>query len=119
MTQLNTLSKHLQESACGDSGKYGESSLNHSVCVQINKSIAISKQLGCRGLAQQFMSIVTACMSKMGLTSRSLQEYFSDFVQLSVGDRVKATAGRHNKRRRGTVVVQASNEVDSLVQVRL
>jgi len=119
MTQRNTLSKQLQDAACGDSGMYGEGSLRHPVCLQIKKSIAISKQLGCRGLAQQLMSIVTACMSEMGLTSRSLQEYFSDFVQLSVGDKVKVTAGRHNKRRRGAVVVEASDEVESLVQVRL
>jgi len=98
---------------------YGVSSLNHPVCVQIKNSIAICKQLGMRRVARQLMSIVTACMSEMGLTSRLLQEYFSAFVQLEVGENVKVTAGRHNKRRRCAVVVEANDEVDGMVRVRL
>ena len=119
MTQRNELSAQLRDAAQGVSGMYGVSSLNHPVCVQIKNSIAICKQLGMRRVARQLMSIVTACMSEMGLTSRLLQEYFSAFVQLEVGENVKVTAGRHNKRRRCAVVVEANDEVDGMVRVCL
>jgi hypothetical protein len=101
MKQRNGLQAELKAAVLSVDGV---SPLNHPLCIQLKLAICRCKRLGMRDVARQLFSTVTAAMSEMGVTSSSLQDFFSDESELTVGEEVKVIVGRHRAYRLAQVV---------------
>jgi hypothetical protein len=101
MEQRNGLQAELKAAVLSVDGV---SPLNHPLCVELKLAICRCKRLGMRDVARQLMAIVTASMSEMGVTSSSLQDFFSDESGLTFGEEVKVILGRYRAYRLATVV---------------
>jgi hypothetical protein len=72
----------------------GANPLAHPLCVRLKEALVHCKTLGLRDTGRQLLSLITAAMGELGVTSSSLQEWFSEDSPLAAGESVKIICGK-------------------------
>jgi hypothetical protein len=118
LKRSTTLREEFEKAAAEPGG-----ALTHPVCVQLKESIAVALRLGRPTLAQQLISVVTACMGDLGVTYADLEEGLSDLVELIPGERVKVKVKGEGEAKRayrhGEVMEPGPDDAAGMVRVRM
>jgi len=86
------------------SGATAPGKFEHPVCAVLAESIATASRLGQRGTAKQLLSVAVAAMNDLGAKYQDVRAYFTRFVQLKPGQRVRVMRGGFRKTARAVVV---------------
>ena len=108
--------KGVMELLQGPSGREGAVVEDDVLFQKLAEVIADAVQMGERRTANQFLQVIVACKSSLGLTNKKLEQKLTRLVKLNRGDPVKVIIGQF-KKLRDAEVVEVEGEGDRTDEV--